>query len=116
MFFSCTSGPPPEFDEAKWLENVKSADLKSLYERHENADGTFFNPWMERPERKGNWRSRDKKQFDEFPVEKYSPAENDYSYLPDKNYDSISYAGHSSMIIKMDGETIFTDPFFPTAH
>ena len=45
-------------------------------------------------------------------MEKYSHLENDYSYLMDKDFDSISYVGQASMIIKIDRETIFTDPFF----
>ena len=109
---SCAHTPPPLFDETGWLRNVKAANLYDLYAPHQNADGSFFVPWMERPERKGRWRSRDKKPFDDFPEEKYSVVKNDYSYLKDKNFDSISYAGHGSAIIKMGGETIFTDPFF----
>ena len=112
LMLSCKSTPPPEFDEAEWYDSVKTEDLSSVYAPHVNPDGTFFNPWMERPERKGRWRSRDKKTFDEFPEEKYSHVENDYSYLADKNFNSISFAGHASTIIKMDGETVFTDPFF----
>jgi L-ascorbate metabolism protein UlaG (beta-lactamase superfamily) len=109
---SCASAPPPDFDEAQWLERVKAADIHSVYDPHVNPDGIFFNPWMGRPERHGKWRSRDKKQFDEFPQEKYSHIENDYSYLTDRNFDSISHVDHASMIVKMDGETVFTDPFF----
>ena len=112
FMFSCKSSPPPDFDEAEWYRSVKAEELSSVYASHVGSDGTFFNPWMERPERKGNWRSRDKKAFDEFPEEKYSHVGNDYSYLTDKNFDSISFAGHASAIIKMDGETVFTDPFF----
>jgi L-ascorbate metabolism protein UlaG (beta-lactamase superfamily) len=37
--------------------------------------------------------------------------ENDYSYLSGAEFDSISLVGHASMIIKMNRETIFTDPF-----
>ena len=112
MFFSCAGAPPPEFDEAQWLRLVKAEDLSSLYAPHVNDDGTFFNPWLGRPERSGRWRRRDRKAFDEFPEEKYSHVENDYSYLADKNFDSVTYSGHASVIIKMNGETIFTDPFF----
>jgi len=112
VLFSCKSTAPPDFDEAEWLRKVKAADLSSLYAPHVKEDGTFFNPWMDRPERSGNWRSKDKKVFDEFPEKKYSHVENDYKYLADKSFDSISYAGHASIIIKMNGETIFTDPFF----
>ena len=112
FFVSCATDPPPYFDEDLWLRRVKDTDIQSVYAPHVNSDGTFFNPWMERPERKGKWRRRDRKTFDEFPPEKYSHRENDYSYLPDKNIDSISFVGHASMIVKMDGETVFTDPFF----
>jgi len=111
-FFSCAHTPPPEFDEDLWLERVKASDISLLYAPHQNPDGTFFNPWMERPERKGKWRRKDAKQFDKFQAEKYSHVENDYSYLKDRNFDSVSYAGHASTIIKMNGETVFTDPFF----
>jgi L-ascorbate metabolism protein UlaG (beta-lactamase superfamily) len=112
FLFSCATSPPPEFDEAEWLKGVKSEDPSSLYTRHLNPDGTFFNPWLKRPERKGRWSSKNRKAFDVFPEEKYSHVKNDYSYLGNKSFDSISYAGHASTIIKMDGETVFTDPFF----
>ena len=104
--------PPPDFDEAEWLSGVKNQELESLYAPHVNADGTFFNPWAERPERRGNWRSRERQTFEEFPAEKYAHLENSYSYLSDTNFDSISHVGHASFIIKMNGETVFTDPFF----
>jgi len=112
LVVSCAHTPPPNFDEAQWLGSVKAEDIYNLYAPHENSDGTFTTPWMPRPKPQGKWRSRDKKAFDEFPEEKYSNVPNDYSYLADKNFDSISFAGHASTIIKMDGETIFTDPFF----
>ena len=110
--FSCASNPQPDFDEADWLWRVKSADIQSLYAAHVNPDGTFFNPWMPRPGRSGGWRSRNRKIFDEFPEEKYAHVENNYSYLGDENFDSVSYIGHGSIVIKMNGETVFTDPFF----
>jgi len=112
VMFSCKSSPPPEFDEAEWLSRVKSEDIQSLYAAHVDASGIFFNPWMERPVNRGKWRSRDKQTFDEFPAKNYSPRENSYSCLPDKNFDGIFFVGHASTIIKMNGETIFTDPFF----
>ena len=112
VFFSCAGAPPPEFDEAAWLESVKATDISSVYSPHENPGGGFFNPWMSRPERKGRWRKRDAKKFDEFSAEKYSHVPNNYPYLNDKNFDSVSYVGHASFVIKMNGETVFTDPFF----
>jgi L-ascorbate metabolism protein UlaG (beta-lactamase superfamily) len=110
---SCASSPPPDFDEAQWLAMVQAEDLQSLYAPHVDGDGKFFNPWLERPRRNSNasWRSS-KKEFDQFPEEQYAHRENDYSYLMDKNFDSISFVGHASTVIKMNGETVFTDPFF----
>jgi L-ascorbate metabolism protein UlaG (beta-lactamase superfamily) len=69
---------------------------------------------MERPERRGGYSffSRKKMEFPAFPEERYAYVENAYGYLKDKSFDSISFAGHASMIIKMNGETIFADPFF----
>ena len=109
---SCAS-PPPDFDEAQWYEKVKAEKIEDLYGPHEKEDGTFFNPWLSRPERpSGSWRSRKKTAFPPFPEEDYAWQKNDYVYLKDKNFDSISFAGHASMIIKMNGETVFADPFF----
>jgi len=115
-FVQCGS-QPPVFDEAEWLETVNSEDPAMLYAPHRNGKGTFFNPWLERPERRGNrswfWdRIFNKNKFDSFDEKKYSFVPNDYSYLSDSNSDSISFAGHASIIIKMNAQTIFTDPFF----
>jgi L-ascorbate metabolism protein UlaG (beta-lactamase superfamily) len=116
VFTQCSS-PPPAFDEAEWLERVNAEDNRLLYAPHENDKGIFFNPWMERTKRAGRWdRLAGKKdRFAAFPPEKYSAVPNDYAYLADPAFDSISFAGHASMIIKMNDQTIFTDPFFSDA-
>jgi L-ascorbate metabolism protein UlaG (beta-lactamase superfamily) len=108
---------PPAFDEQAWLEQVKATDIALLYAPHVDAEGRFFNPWMPRSQQSrklgfGGWLFRAKVKFKDFPAEKYAWKENDYGYLQDPGFDSISFAGHASMIIKMDGETVFTDPFF----
>jgi L-ascorbate metabolism protein UlaG (beta-lactamase superfamily) len=60
--------------------------------------------------------SRNKgKNYEEPSAQKFGNVPNDYTYLTDENFDSISFAGHASMIIKMNGQTIFTDPFFSNA-
>jgi len=105
------------FDEAEWLDKVNAEDPALLYAPHQNDKGIFFNPWLERPDRRGNrswFRDRifAKKNFDPFDEKKYSAVPNDYSYLSDSGFDSISFAGHASIIIKMNAQTIFTDPFF----
>jgi L-ascorbate metabolism protein UlaG (beta-lactamase superfamily) len=118
LFYGCASAPssPPQFSEDLWAEEVAAEDRAMLYAPHLNPDGTFFNPWLlksSQPRPDGNFRAfRDENQFPPFPEEKYAWQKNDYSYLMDKNFDSISFAGHASTIIKMNGETVFTDPFF----
>jgi len=118
-FIQCAS--QPVFDEAEWLEQVKAEDSALLYAPHLKPDGTFFNPWMERPHIRGRYSwFRDhlfgrKKRYDALPQEEYSFVPNDYAYLSDPAFNSISFAGHASIIIKMDSQTIFTDPFFSNA-
>ena len=116
FFASCRSEPPPEFDEAAWLASVKATDISKLYAPHYNEkEKTFFNPWMlrsEQPRGRRGWFFRKKPEYPSWPEALYTWKQNDYSYLSRKDFDSISYAGHASFIIKMDGETIFTDPFF----
>ena len=113
---SCASGAP-EFDEAAWLEEVNAAEPSALYAPHRDEAGVFFNPWLPRSRQREAARSksflfRKKMPFEPFPEELYAEKENDYSYLDDAGERSITFAGHASMIIKIDGQTIFTDPFF----
>jgi hypothetical protein len=119
-FSGCRSQPDKggdDFDEAGWYERVKSADISLLYAPHVDGKGKFFNPWMpgsDQPRRSGGiagWLFRKKKEYP-FPAGDYAHRENDYGYLKDRAAENISFAGHASMIIKMDGETVFTDPFF----
>ena len=118
---STTSSPvsrqQPEFSEALWAEEIAAEDRSLLYAPHVNEDGAFFNPWLRgsgqpRPPGGRGFFFRERTRFDGFPEEDYSWRKNDYSYLGDKNFDSISFAGHASAILKMNGETVFTDPFF----
>jgi L-ascorbate metabolism protein UlaG (beta-lactamase superfamily) len=115
ILFSCAAAPPPEFSEAEWYARTKEPDISLLYAPHTNPNGSFFNPWMPRPERSaGRWRKSSGEEF-VFPAEQYAFRENDYAYLKDKTNNSISFVGHASTIIKMDGETVFTDPFLSNA-
>ena len=112
--FSKCSSSPPEFSEDDWYKKTHAPDAALLYANNVAADGTFFNPWMEREKRKGRY-FRSKGQFEEPSVAKYGAVPNDFSYLSDNTFDSITNAGHASIIIKMNGQTIFTDPFFSNA-
>jgi L-ascorbate metabolism protein UlaG (beta-lactamase superfamily) len=128
---SCASDPPEsDFDEAWWLEQVKAADITKVYAPHIDEKGVYFNPWMPRSEqprqevppdaegqdaprrRRGGWFFGNKTPVDPFPEENYTWVENDYAYLKDADFDSISFAGHASTFIKMNGETVITDPLF----
>jgi len=119
IFVQCASPGTYVFDEEKWREQVDAVDPGLFYASHVNDDGTFFNPWQERGHRPmGGWilrRLNQKTPFDSFPKEKYSAVQNNYTYLSDPDNNSISFAGHASIIIKMDAQTIFTDPFFSSA-
>jgi L-ascorbate metabolism protein UlaG (beta-lactamase superfamily) len=111
------SSLPPEFSETEWYERVISADRNLLYAPHETPEGTYFNPWQERLSHPSgrSWLFNKKEKFEKFPEKKYAAVPNNYSYLSDNKFDSISFAGHASFIIKMDEKTIFTDPFLSRA-
>lgn len=117
IFLSQCSSQPPEFSETEWHEKVLAEDSELLYTAHVDSKGVFFNPWLERerPHRSGSWFFFKREKFEEVPEEKFGSVPNYYNYLLDKSFNSISYAGHASIIVKLDGETIFTDPFFSNA-
>jgi L-ascorbate metabolism protein UlaG (beta-lactamase superfamily) len=85
-----------------------------LYAPHINEYGIFFNPWLtrERTQKSGSWLFHKRVRYGDFPENQYSKVDNDYSYLSDNNFNSITFAGHASMIVKMNSQIIFTDPFF----
>ena len=113
---SCTS-TDPYFDEGAWLERLNAVDPSLIYAEHRDEKGLFFNPWMsrslERPKAGPfSFWFRKKITFDDFPALQYAPFDNSYTYLADPGFNSISFVGHASFIIKIDGKTILTDPFF----
>jgi len=112
LVVSCVT-QAPGFDEDEWLKQVNAADSALLYGSHRDDAGRFINPWMLRQKAKGNrFFFRKKEKFDDFPAEQYGPVNNNYEYLADSKLNSISFIGHASFLIKIDGITILTDPFF----
>jgi len=109
---NCVSAP--YFSEDEWLASVKETDISLLYAPHyDEKNKAFFNPWMPQPPLQSFRMMFSKKmEFAPWPEELYTWKENSYEYLQFSPYDSISFAGHASFIIKMNDETIFTDPFF----
>jgi len=104
-------------DEDLRKKQIESVDPSLLYANHKTKLGFFFNPWSKNghiPERARYWRLkfRQEKPGCGFPVDKYQPVDNDYNYLSGSSQNSISFAGHASIVIQLDGSTIMTDPFF----
>ena len=118
FFFISQCFLQPSFNEEKWLENIQKTDSSVLYASNTDSGGKFFNPWITAPGFRvnGSWQLYKLytlgQKYDIFPEEDYSFVENDYAYLSDDKFDSISFAGHASVIVKMNRETVFTDPFF----
>jgi len=102
------------FDEAAWRALALSRDRSLLYAPHHNENG-YLNPWLPNNERKGSAldlrRSERIKVPPDLDEAKYNAVENKYDYLA-AGYDSLSFAGHATFIIQMDGSTIITDPYF----
>jgi L-ascorbate metabolism protein UlaG (beta-lactamase superfamily) len=106
----CVGAPP--FDETAWYNETKSYDLSLLYADHRDKDGVFFNPWLKMPSLYPLAFCKifsKRADFPDFPKEEFEYAQNDYGYLFDAE-NSISFAGHASFIIKLDGAVIFLDP------
>jgi len=102
-----------DFDEAAWRALTLSRDRSLLYALHHNENG-YFNPWLPNAERKGSvWdmRRSARIQAPEIDETKYGAVENGYAYLA-AGTDSLSFAGHTTFIIQMNGSTIITDPYF----
>ena len=115
VVMSCLS--VPDFNEELWLERVNAVDPQLLYAENKDKKGVFFNPWMPTSGEKNNGRMfrymfSKKMSFPDFNAERYKHVDNQYDYLTDPQFNSISYAGHASLFIKIDGSTIITDPFF----
>ena len=106
-----------DFNEELWLERVNAVDPQLLFADNRNEKGRFFNPWMPMSGEQNTgmmlrYMFGRRMSFPDFDAEQYSPVANQYDYLAAPDFDSISYVGHASLFIKIDGNTIITDPFF----
>ncbi|MDR2860965.1 MAG: MBL fold metallo-hydrolase [Syntrophobacterales bacterium] len=111
MLAACTV--KHNFDEAAWRELTLSHDRSLLYAPHHDEDG-YFNPWLRNVERKGGFwamKMSYKVKGPDFAEAKYAAVENDYEYLAAGSA-TLSFAGHTTFIIQMNGSTILTDPYF----
>jgi N-acyl-phosphatidylethanolamine-hydrolysing phospholipase D len=113
---SCVSNPVP-FDEAQWRRDVESQRIEKLYEPH-FEDGRYFNPWMPM-ERGGFWQflrwklSRKAPYTDEeraFKANVILHLHDRIKALPDVDF--IAWIGHSTFLMRLQGEYWLTDPIF----
>lgn len=109
---------PIEFDEKKWQEKVNNSDTKKLYEEN-FRDGVFFNPWLPQKNKSFStflrWRFSKKKSYS-------AEAEgNRPEVIPDliKRIDAldpassfITWIGHATFLIRLEGQYWLTDPIF----
>ena len=103
-------GPSPAWGQAKDIEEM-------VRDRAHHANPGFRNPWMSE-ERAGStlrlleWKissnpyRKEKKQRPYFPVTKPDVA----SIV--KGEDSVTYLGHATLWIRLNGQNIMTDPLF----
>ena len=113
---SCMSNPVP-FDEAQWRRDVESQRIEKLYEPH-FRDGKYFNPWM--PMENGRfwqflrWKlSRKAHYTDEeraFKANVIFHLNDRIKSLPDVDF--IAWIGHSTFLMRLQGEYWLTDPIF----
>jgi len=103
-----------DFDEAAWRELTLSRDRSLLYAPHRNEGGYFFNPWLPKDDRRSGPLGLMMSGRIEAPAideARYGAIANGYEYLA-AGSDTLSFAGHATFIIQMNGSTIVTDPYF----
>lgn len=116
FFLSCRHNPVP-FDEAKWREQVDGQRVESLYAAH-YRDGQYFNPWM--PMEHGGlwrflkWKTASKRHYSEEEKNhrpKLIPALKErIQAMPQGDF--IVWIGHSTFLLRLQGEYWITDPMF----
>jgi N-acyl-phosphatidylethanolamine-hydrolysing phospholipase D len=110
-------GSPVHFDESKWRRDVEKQSIEKLYAPH-FKNGRYFNPWM--PSKNGRfwkflkWRLSGKGHY----------TDEEMTFKPDidpnlsnrikalSNVDFISWIGHNTFLIRIQGEYWLTDPIF----
>lgn len=108
---------PPVFDEAKWRNDSSHGDPAMLYAPH-FKDGTFFNPWMPMNrsgfERLLKWKLSSRSEYTDeekaFRVQTIPNLKKRIEQLPEGDF--IAWIGHSTFLIRINGEYWLTDPIF----
>jgi len=108
---------PPVFDEAKWRNDSSQSDPAMLYAPH-FKDGIFFNPWMPMNMsgfgRLLKWKLSSKPKYTDeektFRVQTITNLKQRIEQLPESDF--IAWIGHSTFLIRVNGEYWLTDPVF----
>jgi N-acyl-phosphatidylethanolamine-hydrolysing phospholipase D len=116
LLSSCMHNPVP-FDEGKWRERVEGQKVENLYAAH-FKDGRYFNPWM--PMEHGGfwrflkWRLSQKAEYTKEEKEykpKFIPGlQKRIQSMPGGDF--IAWVGHSTFLMRLQGEYWITDPVF----
>lgn len=113
---TCVYNAPP-FDETKWRNEVSHVDPAMVYAPH-FKDGKFFNPWMPM-DRSGlgrviKWKLTKRDDYTEEEKTLRPGFVTDLRKRIEKmaGEDFISWIGHSTFLIRINGEYWLTDPIF----
>ena len=116
LLSTCIFKAPP-FDEAKWRNDTSHTDPAMLYAPH-FKDGKFFNPWMPMdrsgPGRVLKWWLTQKDEYTgeekSFKPGFVSNLKNRIEKMPGEDF--VAWIGHSTFLIRINGEYWLTDPMF----
>jgi L-ascorbate metabolism protein UlaG (beta-lactamase superfamily) len=108
---------PEKFDEIAWRKKIESQNVSDLYEPN-YKDGVYFNPWAPMEEKSIGqllkWRLSRKAPY----------TEDEKEYLPEvvpglidrilssSPGDFIAWIGHSTFLMRVQGQYWLTDPMF----
>jgi N-acyl-phosphatidylethanolamine-hydrolysing phospholipase D len=116
FLISCTHNSP-YFNEALWRQSIQGEKTASLYDNH-FENGRYFNPWM--PREHGGFIRFLKMSLSG--NTRYTQEETDFrpAFVPGLKDriksmppgDFISWVGHSTFLIRLNGQYILTDPIF----
>lgn len=107
---------PRDFDEDKWQQTVENTKVSDLYKNNRD-DERFFNPWLEQEERAFSgflrWRLSStpdySKEAEENRPEIITNLLERIEAL-DLNTDFITWIGHATFLMRIQGEYWLTDP------
>ena len=109
---------PVSFDEARWRKDVENQSTEKLYAPH-FAHGKYFNPWM--PQKQGKFRQFLRWRFSRksyYTDEEKTRRPKVISRLRERidalsnEKDFIAWIGHSTFLMRLQGEYWLTDPMF----